>query len=448
MKNKFHNRIYSLPFLRIIPFLLFKHPAKTNLQDHGQFIFPAVLSLFALTILSEYFSIQEGHYFITWGVPSLFCKLFSLVAFYYLFLQNEKTNFSGIFLYSISIEIWVVCLAVLLFLYLTFTKLLFFDINYTYFHAFKVVFQTTTIGFFLYWILHKNFYVLKTYLFAYSSIVALPFVFFNFLSMPFWMGDFEDSYEDYFYIENYDQLFGKQSDLINVQGELLAKGIPQKNELYFLGFASYESQSVFRNEVEHVESLMEKDFHLPNHSIKLINSRETIDSHPLATGGNIQKALSVLESKMNIDEDILFLYLTSHGSADHQLSVSFYPLSLANLTPEMLGSYLKNTKIKWQIIVISACYSGGFVDELKSDNNIVVTAADSTNTSFGCADDREFTYFGEALFKNNFSPEKHLIDTFEHAIEQIAVREKEESLKASNPQMWIGKNIRNHLSEF
>ena len=50
------------------------------------------------------------------------------------------------------------------------------------------------------------------------------------------------------------------------------------------------------------------------------------------------------------------------------------------------------------VIVISACYSGGFIDALKDERTLVMTAARADRTSFGCSDDSDFTYFGRALF--------------------------------------------------
>ena len=57
------------------------------------------------------------------------------------------------------------------------------------------------------------------------------------------------------------------------------------------------------------------------------------------------------------------------------LEVSLPPLELAPLTAPALRSLLDDAGIKWRIIVVSACYSGGFVDALQDDNTLIVTAA-------------------------------------------------------------------------
>jgi hypothetical protein len=75
--------------------------------------------------------------------------------------------------------------------------------------------------------------------------------------------------------------------------------------------------------------------------------------------------------------------------------VSFYPFKFTNLKPNQLKRYLDNSGIKWKVLVVSACYSGGFVDELTNDFTLVATAASADDKSFGCGDNSHFTYYGE-----------------------------------------------------
>ncbi len=48
--------------------------------------------------------------------------------------------------------------------------------------------------------------------------------------------------------------------------------------------------------------------------------------------------------------------------------------------------------------MVSACYAGGFIEPLKDDRTLVITAADAHHTSFGCGAESDFTYFGKAYF--------------------------------------------------
>ncbi|MDD2725156.1 MAG: C13 family peptidase [Methylovulum sp.] len=144
-------------------------------------------------------------------------------------------------------------------------------------------------------------------------------------------------------------------------------------------------------------------------------------------------------------EDVLVLYLTSHGSEDHELSVNFWPLALNDITPEKLRTLLDDAKIKWRVIIVSACYSGGFIKALANDNTLVATAAAADKTSFGCGTKSTFTYFGEAVFKDQLAHEFSLVSAVQQARIAIGLREKRENIEASSPQLSIGPSIKTKL---
>src|SRR6185436_5736499 len=129
-------------------------------------------------------------------------------------------------------------------------------------------------------------------------------------------------------------------------------------------------------------------------SLELINDIEDRDSFPLGTLVGLRYALEQIGRVMDPKEDVVVLFLTSHGSQEGGISIRNSLTSDPNdLPPEEVRSALNDAGIRWRIIIVSACYSGVFVEPLKSDNTMIVTAADSQNTSFGCADDRDLTYF-------------------------------------------------------
>jgi hypothetical protein len=139
---------------------------------------------------------------------------------------------------------------------------------------------------------------------------------------------------------------------------------------------------------------------------------------------------------------VVMLYLESHGSRDHQLVAEFPPLQLDSLTPEALRKMLDDAGIKWRIIVVSACYSGGFVDALKDDNTLIMTASASDRTSFGCGSESDATYFGDALFQHALRFEDSFVRAFEQAKAAIAEREKRENVSPpSDPQMNVGTDM-------
>jgi GrpB-like predicted nucleotidyltransferase (UPF0157 family) len=96
--------------------------------------------------------------------------------------------------------------------------------------------------------------------------------------------------------------------------------------------------------------------------------------------------------------------------------------------------------------VISACYAGSFIDTLADDDTIVLAAAAADKTSFGCANDRDLTYFGEAFYRDALPAHASLRATFEATKTAIAKREKEEGIDASEPQAYWGERMTKRLA--
>jgi hypothetical protein len=245
-----------------------------------------------------------------------------------------------------------------------------------------------------------------------------------------------------------------QERTFHLQGELIeralagiAKGRPGVRELYFVGFAPDASEEVFLNEMRFVRRLFDRRFGTAGRSIALVNSQDALEEFPIASVTNLGRALERVARSMNADEDTLFLFLSAHGYADHRLSAVQPPLELASLTPTALARLLHDAGIKWRVIVVSACYSGGFIEPLRDDNSIVITAAAPDRTSFGCEAGRDFTYFGQAYFRDALAATRSFTRAFETAKDQVGRQEAAEGLEASRPQMWVGPAIAEHLKK-
>lgn len=220
---------------------------------------------------------------------------------------------------------------------------------------------------------------------------------------------------------------------------------PGKTDLYFIGFAGQANEKVFANEVRFAHDLLERRFGADGHSLALVNSKASVADTPLANAHNLEIALRGLGERMDKEEDVLFLFLTSHGAKDHTLSVSFWPIGLNNLKAEQLKEMLDRSGIRNRVIVVSACYSGGFLDVLKDDNTLVLTASRRDHVSYGCGDATEYTYFGESYFVKSLAHENSFVGAFDKARGLIEAREKREGMDASGPQIYIGKNIQGKL---
>mgnify|MGYP006251945797 FL=1 len=110
---------------------------------------------------------------------------------------------------------------------------------------------------------------------------------------------------------------------------------------------------------------------------------------------------------------------------------------------------LDQAGIQWRVLMVSACYSGGFVPVLQNEKTMLITAADSQSKSFGCSEDSEMTYFGRALFQEVLAQDTSLslVDAYPKAVQLIAEWEKSEDRDASNPQLSAPEKIVNKLRE-
>ena len=135
---------------------------------------------------------------------------------------------------------------------------------------------------------------------------------------------------------------------------------PNVSELYFVGFAPYSGEDVFRKDVEAAQRVMDERWGTADRSVLLINNPQTLLTVPFATITNLRETLNEIGAAIKTDDDVVMVYLASHGTRDFRLSASQPPLSLVELTPPGLRQLLDDAGIKWRIVVVSACYSGGY----------------------------------------------------------------------------------------
>ena len=245
-----------------------------------------------------------------------------------------------------------------------------------------------------------------------------------------------------------EQLFHAQGQLIERALAAVAPGTPGKPELYFVGFAPDASQDVFLNEMRFVRRLFDERFGTRGRSIVLASSYDALDQLPIGSVTNLGRALERMGRAMNRDEDVLFLFLSAHGDAEHYLSASQPPLELTELNPTALARMLQDAAIKYRVIVVSACYSGGFIEPLRDPNSLIITASAADRTSFGCEAGREFTYFGQAYFRDALAKTRSFTEAFDIARGIVARQEAGEKLESSQPQMHLGAEMRGKLQSF
>lgn len=213
-------------------------------------------------------------------------------------------------------------------------------------------------------------------------------------------------------------------------------------ELYSLTLAGDGKQSVFLREADYVSKLLRERFGARG-NVTLSNHRDHLADRPLATRESLTRAVQALAERSG-PEDLVFLYLTSHGSRDHELHIDQPRLQLADLPATELAALLQPLRDRYKVVVISACYSGGFIPPLKDDRTLVMTAARADRVSFGCSEENDFTYFGRALFAEALNETDDLARAFELAKERVAEREQADDFEPSEPQLWAPRPVLEH----
>src|SRR5258707_37101 len=218
------------------------------------------------------------------------------------------------------------------------------------------------------------------------------------------------------------------------------------SKAFFLGFAGVGEQKVFAQEIGLASRVLAERYAMDDRVLSLINDERDLERAPLASVSGLKYALRGLATRMNPDRDLLFLAISSHGTQDPAIAVSNSELPLNDLTDEGLAEALSDSGIKWRVIIISACYAGGFIDLLKDPRTIVITAAAADRTSFGCSNDADLTYFGEAFYRDALPEARSLRDAFEKAKSAVAMRELRERVDPSRPQAYFGAELEAKLA--
>ena len=226
----------------------------------------------------------------------------------------------------------------------------------------------------------------------------------------------------------------------------LTPRVAGKPNLYVLVFAGDGGEDVFRNEAEYATPLFAKRFGATAHTLVLENNPATLTTRPLASWSNLEAGLAGLDKLMVPDQDILLLYITSHGGEDHTLLVDMDPLPLDQIGATDLAGILATHRFKWKVVVVNACYSGGFVPPLRGPGTLVLTAARADRSSFGCGSDSDITYFGKAWLVDALNRTPDFIEAFKQASGEISQWEKQDKLTPSEPQIDIGSGIAAQLA--
>ena len=135
------------------------------------------------------------------------------------------------------------------------------------------------------------------------------------------------------------------------------------------------------------------------------------------------------------------LYFTSHG-----VPTAMVFGEAPRMTPDMMANMVRTAcGTRPTVVIVSACYSGIFVNALAAPNRMVLTAASRERTSFGCGADETYPWFDGCI-----------IETLPTATDFLALaagtracvtrKETERGVSpASEPQLFVGAEMQLRL---
>ena len=158
------------------------------------------------------------------------------------------------------------------------------------------------------------------------------------------------------------------------------------------------------------------------------------DATPVTTA---EQAVQGMQSATTRATRGCLLYFTSHGGPEYMVfgpDQQLDPTRMVMLVRELCQA-------RPTVIVISACFSGIFVDSLAAPNRMIMTAARRDRSSFGCSEDAEYPYFDGCVIQS-LRTASDFIALANATRACIKDREIAEGLSpASEPQVSIGSTM-------
>ena len=197
-----------------------------------------------------------------------------------------------------------------------------------------------------------------------------------------------------------------------------------------------DGDPVFGREASEAAKVLARRYGATGRSITLATGTKSLA--PQGSPTNLATALAAVAAKMDVKEDVLILYATSHGTAEVGLVYRDGEEGYGLISPKRLAKLLGGLGINRRMMLISACFSGVFVPALKNDTSVIVTAASDARTSFGCAATNDWTYFGDALINTALRKSQSFDKAISDALILINGWESERGLDPSEPQVFVG----------
>lgn len=217
--------------------------------------------------------------------------------------------------------------------------------------------------------------------------------------------------------------------------------LPQRKGLidaYVVAIA-LDSDPVFGREAREAGRVLARRYDAVGRTLVLAGSDGSGPSAlPRGSPAHLNLALARIAELMDVSEDVLVIYTTSHG-APIGIIYNDGDEGFGAISPDRLAAMLGALGIVRRVVIISACYSGIFVPALAGDDTAVLTASSGDRSSFGCQSDNDWTFYGDALINHALRKPQSMAAASAEALALVNRWESDAQLKPSYPQTIIGE---------
>lgn len=222
--------------------------------------------------------------------------------------------------------------------------------------------------------------------------------------------------------------------------EALARLQPQRPGVTdaYLVVAALDSDPVFGREARETRRVLASRFGADGRSIVLAEDEGADRADAAGTPANLELALAKAAALMDREEDVLVVYITTHGTQRAGLNFKHALHGEGIVSPRQFADSLARHGARNRLIILQACYSGQFVPALAAPRTVVVTAASSMKPSFGCSPGNDWTFFGHALINQAMRSKDTLVRQIRRAVVTIIGWEQKLKIDPSNPQVSVG----------
>ena len=214
----------------------------------------------------------------------------------------------------------------------------------------------------------------------------------------------------------------------------------------YLVSIALDSDPVFGREARGAAAVLSRRYGAAGRSVVLAGSDGSSPSpFPRGSPATLGVVLARVAELMEKREDVLILYTTSHGAP---IGLLYHDADngYGAVSPSRLAIVLDELGLANRMLILSACHAGIFVPRLQNGSAAIVTAAAADRTSFGCAADNDWTFFGDALVNNALRKPQPLAAAFGEAQALISSWEGRAPARPSLPQMSVGPNAARWLA--